>query len=86
MQIGRIEGTNATLGEPDGWNRHRDGICASLPVRVEQLLSGHTSMTSSWLPTMEEIEAIVAGAPIHLQIISSVHPPVCLKVGEPPGG
>lgn len=38
------------------------------------------AMTSAWEPTPQQIEALVAGGKIYLQILGNVHPPVCLWV------
>jgi hypothetical protein len=62
----------------------------ALPIRDESFdcpVNGPKtpSMVTAWFATPEEIERIVAGAPIHLRIIGSDHPPVMLEVGEVPG-
>jgi hypothetical protein len=84
MLIGRIEGATNDLGAPKDWVKERDGTCATLPVRVDVINGGMISMTSVWLPTLEEIERIVAGAPVYLRVVSSSHPPVMLDVGPAP--
>jgi len=83
MHIGRVQGANRILGEPKNWDRERDGVCLSLPVRHE-VVGGLSQLTSAWLPTPEEIAAIAKGAPILLTITSLTHPPVMLTVGEAP--
>jgi hypothetical protein len=80
MQIGRIEGATRVLGQSQGY--------LGLPVRDEMIecdVGGFTpAMTTAWLPTQEEIDAIVAGAPIYLRILGTGHPPVMLMVGQAP--
>lgn len=81
MQIGRIQGATRVLGQSQGY--------LGLPVRDEMIECpvggpGTPSMTTAWLPTAEEIAAIVAGAPIHLQILGTAHPPVLITVGQAP--
>jgi hypothetical protein len=79
MIPGRIAGATRVLGVPTGWDKDRDGPCGGLPVR-----DGVTGMESAWFPTSEEIAAIVAGAPVILEIVGRGHPPVMLSVGEKP--
>ena len=60
-----------------------------LPVRDEVLTctvngEGTPCMTTAWLPTPDEIARIVAGAPVHLRIMGTAHPPVMVEVGETP--
>lgn len=79
MQIGRIEGATRVLGRSQGY--------LGLPVRDEMIecaVGGPAtpSMTTAWLPTVEEIAAIVAGAPIYLRLLGTAHPPVMLMVGQ----
>jgi hypothetical protein len=77
MLINAIEGATRRIGKSQGYN--------GLPLRDE---IGHfgPQMVSSWQPTPAEIAAIVAGAPIHLTVLGSAHPPVLLAVGEIPRG
>lgn len=81
MQIGRIEGTTRVLGQSQGY--------LGLPVRDELIeceVDGPLTpaMTTAWLPTQEEIDAIAAGAPILLRVLGTAHPPVMLMVGQAP--
>jgi len=84
MHIGRITGATRNLGAPQGWDPDKDGTCGGLPIRDEPHSPGVNRMVSSWLPTPEEIALIQAGAPIHLLIVGSAHPPVAVSVGVPP--
>lgn len=84
MNPASIEGATRALGAPSNWNPERDGICGTLPIKDDQLPSGQPVMISAWLPTDEERAAIAAGAPIYLQVVSSVHPPVSLRAGDAP--
>jgi len=76
MQVGRIEGCTRVLGKSQGY--------LGLPVRDEQYEDGTPCMTSAWLPSTKDIEAIKNGAPIYLRVMGGVHPPVCLFVGKEP--
>lgn len=81
MQIGRIQGATRVLGKSQGY--------AGLPLRDEfvhcSVGGPHTPcMVTAWLPTAEEIAAIAAGAPIHVRIIGTDHPPISLEVADPP--
>lgn len=54
---------------------------------VECSVNGTTMITvSAWLPTPAEIEAIVAGAPVfvQLQLHGTPHPPIFVYAGTPP--
>ncbi|WP_449411070.1 hypothetical protein [Methylobacterium komagatae] len=84
MHIGRITGATRNLGAPSNWNPETDGICGGLPIRDEPHRPGINQMTSAWLPTTEEIERIVAGAPVYLVVLGVTHPPVAMLVGNPP--
>lgn len=81
MQIGRVEGATRVIGKSQGY--------MGLPVRDEVVnctVNGDNtpSMVTAWLPTPAEVEAIVAGAPVHVRIIGRAHPPILVSVGEVP--
>ena len=84
MHIGRIAGATRNLGAPADWDPEKDGTCDVLPVRDDPYGDGSNRMISAWFPTMEEIAAMLRGAPIYLSIVGTAHPPVMLIVGEPP--
>jgi hypothetical protein len=75
MMINAIEGATRRIGKSQGY--------LGLPLRDEV---GHfgPQMVSSWQATPAEVAAIVAGAPIHLTVLGSGHPPVMLTVGAAP--
>ncbi len=80
MQIGHVAGATREIGKSQGYR--------GLPLRDEIIncaVNGLTpSMVSAWIPTPKEIEAIVAGAPVHLRVLGVTHPPVSIEVGEVP--
>lgn len=81
MQIGRVENATRVLGKSQGY--------LGLPIRDEFVhcsVNGEKtpSMVTAWIPTPDEIERINAGAPIHLRLIGSSHPPVMVDVGKAP--
>ncbi len=81
MLIGRVQGCTRVLGKSQGY--------LGLPVRDELVNcnvggEGTPSMVTAWFPTPQEIAAIVAGAPIHLRVLGTGHPPVSMEVGEAP--
>lgn len=81
MVIGRIQGWTRELGKGQGY------IGLSLRDVVISCTvggPGTPAMETAWLPTPDEIAAIIAGAPIILRVIGTAHPPVMLTVGEPP--
>jgi hypothetical protein len=41
-------------------------------------------MVSAWLPTPAELEAINAGAPVHVRIAGTVPAPMFVNTGEAP--
>lgn len=81
MQIGRITGATRVLGKSQGY--------MGLPVRDEKIDTvvdgeGTAVMTTAWLPTPKELEALNAGAPVHVRIVGTAHPPIMVGVGEVP--
>jgi len=75
MLINAIEGTTRRLGKAQGYN--------GLPVK-DHVIDGLRAMTTSWQPTPAEIKAIADGAPIHVTLLGSSHPPILLALGEVP--
>ncbi len=60
-----------------------------LPVRYDLIntkVHGQETpcMTTAWLPTPKELEALNAGAAVHVRILGTVHPPIMVEVGLPP--
>lgn len=81
MQIGFIKGATRVVGKSQGY--------LGLPVRDEPFnctVNGPAapSMVTAWLPTPKELEALNAGAAVHVRILGDVPPPMIVTVGEPP--
>ena len=81
MEIGRIKGCTRVIGKSQGYY--------GLPLRDEMINDsvtgpGTPAMVTAWFPTPDELVAINAGAPIHLTVVGTGHPPVMLAVGEAP--
>lgn len=81
MEIGRIKGCTRVLGKSQGYY--------GLPIRDERMNDTVTGpdtpvMVTAWMPTPDELAAINAGAPIHLRIVGTAHPPCMMTVGEVP--
>lgn len=81
MQIGRVKGATRVLGKSQGY--------MGLPVRDEMMNctvggEGTPCMTTAWHPTPKELEALNAGAPIHVRLVGIGHPPIMVEVGEKP--
>lgn len=80
MLIARVAGATRVLGRSQGYY--------GLPLRDEFIncsVNGPVaSMVTAWEPTPDEIARIVAGAPIHLRVLGTSHPPVMLEVGAVP--
>jgi hypothetical protein len=82
MEVGRIKGCTRVIGKSQGY--------FGLPLRDEVINDsvtgpGTPAMVTAWFPTPDELAAINAGAPIHLTIVGTGHPPVMLGVGDLPG-
>lgn len=78
MDIARIPGATRTIGESQGY--------LGLPLRDEPVhctVNGPAtpSMVTAWLPTPDEIAALMAGAAVHVRILGTAHPPIMLSVG-----
>jgi hypothetical protein len=81
MQIGHIIGATRVIGKSQGY--------MGLPLRDEQIncaVNGENtpSMVTAWHPTPKELEALNAGAPVHVRILGTAHPPIMVTVGEAP--
>jgi len=77
----RIAGATRWLGAPKGWEPETDGDCSHLAI-LDIEGDGAPVMLSAWEPTPAELQALVAGAPVYLQVRGTVHPPVNVWVGE----
>jgi hypothetical protein len=60
-----------------------------LPVRDERIdcnVNGPNTpvMVTAWLPTPKELDALNAGAPVHVRILGTSHPPIRVDVGDVP--
>lgn len=85
MRALRIEGTTRVLGAPREWvDDGRSDLCGALAIRdiVDPELG--PEMVSAWELTDNERAALIAGAPIYLTICGNIHPPIALRVGNPP--
>ncbi|MBW8638994.1 hypothetical protein K1W69_17490 [Hoeflea sp. WL0058] len=81
MQIGAIEGATRIVGKSQGY--------MGLPIRDEKIdcsVNGPNtpSMTTAWLPTPAELEALNNGASVHIRILGTVPPPMMVAVGPEP--
>lgn len=81
MQIGRIKDATRVIGKAQGY--------MGLPLRDEPInctVNGPDtpSMVTAWLPTPKELEALNKGAPVHVRILGTMHPPIMVTVGEVP--
>lgn len=62
-----------TLNKPPGW---KDEDCNPMPVFQGVNDKGQPFNFSIWQPSYEDIQAIIAGRPIYLNIINNYQPPV----------
>ena len=83
MHVGRHVCTTRVLGAPWSWDKAKQGNCGSLPIYDVETTAG-PGMESAWIPTPEEVQRIIAGAPILLMVLGRMHPPVSMTVGVAP--
>lgn len=80
MQIGMIDGHTRICGKSQGF--------MGLPIRDAQLnvegIGLVNEMTSAWLPTPKELEALNAGAAVHVKIWGNAPSPMLVEVGDIP--
>jgi hypothetical protein len=81
MQIGRIKDATRVIGKSQGY--------MGLPLRDEIINckvsgEGTPSMVTAWHPTPRELDALNAGAPVHVRLVGTAHPPIIVEVGEIP--
>lgn len=81
MHIGRVFNATRVLGQAQGY--------LGLPIRDEKIRcsvngADMPSMVSAWLPTPAELRRIAAGAPVHVRILGTAHPPIMVEVGDAP--
>lgn len=81
MLVGRIKGATRVIGRSQGY--------LGLPIRDEAIDcpvngGGTPSMVTAWFPTPRELEALNAGAPVHVRLLGTAHPPIMVEVGEAP--
>lgn len=76
MQIERIATANMLLGAPEGWDAEKEG-CEVVGLPAYRHEGG---FVSQWRPTLEELEAMLNGAPIWLHVLGDGHPPVSVTV------
>lgn len=73
----KIEGANKTLTKPSNWDEGQS--CGDL--HVKEVTDGiYYSVSSAWLPTPAELEALKAGKPLILTVAGRTMPPVILHV------
>lgn len=79
MQISRIRGFTRILGKQQGYLGLpvRDGFCE---IDGEQ----YHKITVAFEPMPDEIEKIIAGAPVELTLLCFTPPPMLMGVGELP--
>lgn len=81
MQVGVIRGATRIVGRSQGYN--------GLPIRDEVVhctVNGPATpaMITAWIPTPAELEALNAGAAVHVRILGHVPPPMAVEVGPLP--
>lgn len=65
------------IGAPPDWDHEKQGICHTL-----EIVDHEGVMYSAWQPSEAELKRLNEGKPIILGIQGTVHPVVCLGVGQ----
>ena len=81
MDVGCIEGATRIVGKCQGY--------IGLPLRDERIDCtvngpGTPAMITAWVPTPDELAALIAGAAVHVRILGTVPPPMNVFVGPVP--
>lgn len=81
MQVGHIEGATRVIGKSQGY--------LGLPIRdvaINCSVNGYgtPAMVTAWHPTPDELEALMNGAPVYVQLLGQSHPPIMVGVGPEP--
>ena len=81
MHLGRVTGATRTIGKSQGY--------LGLSLRDELINckvngDGTPSMVTAWFPTPDELAALNAGAPVHVRILGTAHPPIMVETGDAP--
>lgn len=80
MQIGSIEGTTRVCGKAQGF--------MGLPVRDDTLdvegMGLVNQMSTAWLPTPAELDALNKGAAVHVRLWGVTPAPMLVEVGPIP--
>jgi hypothetical protein len=71
------------IGAPKDWDPTVHGQCEALFVRAE-VVNGLPRLLSAWEVEQHEAALLLAGAKVHLGIVSASHPPVNLSVSDLP--
>lgn len=82
MEIGHITGCTRVVGKRQGY--------FGLPLRDETIncaVNGPDTpaMVTAWFPDPAELEALNAGAPVHVRILGNTPPPMFVTTGDVPG-
>ena len=77
MKIGNIKGATRVLADKQPQYQR-------LPILDHTSPELGPHMVSQWEPDAEDKARIMMGAPIHLSILGTIHPPVLVFVGEVP--
>lgn len=70
---------NHVLGAPPGVPIEE---CEALPITVTNYSCGHVGLKSFWKPTDEELEVLLQGGFVTLEVLTDNHPPVILGTSQ----
>lgn len=75
MRAVEFNGSNITFVKPDSMT---DEECSSLPAFKGTTPEGYPIIETHWLPSKEDLDAVNAGRPIVLQLLTPVMLPVAI--------
>lgn len=82
MTPAKIQGQTHSFGAPKDWDAKKNGECLSLPVRVGEI-AGYPVVQSAWLPSRQELDALISGQAIVLSIFQDRQPVMSMHVERP---
>lgn len=72
---------NMTLAPPAGWDDEANGACGHLPVqRIDAGCGELPAYRSYWKPSAAQLQRLVSGEAVVLEIVGASHPPVAVDV------
>lgn len=83
MRPAIIDNHTGQLSAPKDWDEAKNGRCAELFIKVEQV-DGLRFMRSSWEPEADEAMRLLAGGKLTLGVSGNIHPVIDMTVPDMP--